>query len=176
MKFCTKCGQQLDDKVTVCVHCGYELDRDIPEEPKKMLKTDWCTWKFIVLSIVTVGIYYIIAMTKISKDVHTAAYGNDRKATMPYWLVCLFFSWLTAGLALLFWYPRISSRIADDLAWRGIENSFGAKDFWLWGFLGSIIVVGPFIYQHKLLKAVNKLCDAYNKELVAAEAANAAEA
>ena len=28
---------------------------------------------------------------------------------------------------------------------------FNATDFWLWNILGSLIVVGPFIYVHKLL-------------------------
>jgi len=172
MKFCSNCGKQLDDNVKVCVHCGYELERaEKADEPKKVLKTDRSLGKFILLTIVTLGIYYIIEMTRISRDVHTAAFENDRKATMPYWLVFLFFSWLTAGLALIFWYHRISARIADDLAWRGIDSSFGAKDYWLWHVLGSIIVVGPFVYYHKLLKAVNLLCDDYNKKQAAAQEA-----
>ena len=40
--------------------------------------------------------------------------------------------------------------------------SFGAKDFWLWCILGSLIVVGPFIYFHKFFKSVNLLAEDYN--------------
>lgn len=40
--------------------------------------------------------------------------------------------------------------------------SFGASTFWLWGILGSMIVVGPFIYTYKLLKSMNLLAADYN--------------
>ena len=43
------------------------------------------------------------------------------------------------------------SRVGTELARRGIDYSFGASTFWLWGILGSIIVVGPFIYTYKVL-------------------------
>lgn len=45
---------------------------------------------------------------------------------------------------------------------RGIAYDFDASTFWLWGVLGSLIVVGPFIYTHKLLKAMNLLAANYN--------------
>ena len=34
--------------------------------------------------------------------------------------------------------------------------------FWGWGILGSLILVGPFIYTHKLLTAMNLLSADYN--------------
>lgn len=34
--------------------------------------------------------------------------------------------------------------------------------FWLWGILGSLIAVGPFIYIYKLLHAMNDLSADYN--------------
>lgn len=37
-----------------------------------------------------------------------------------------------------------------------------ASDYWLWGILGSLIIVGPFIYMYKYLKAINTLCADYN--------------
>ena len=42
----------------------------------------------------------------------------------------------------------------------GLE--FSAKTFWLWGVLGSFIIVGPFIYTHKFLKSMNLLVDDFN--------------
>ena len=37
-----------------------------------------------------------------------------------------------------------------------------ASDYWLWGILGSLIIVGPFIYMYKYLKAINTLCADFN--------------
>ena len=50
----------------------------------------------------------------------------------------------------------------SEMTRRGIPGNFGAKDFWLWGILGSLIIVGPFIYTHKLLSSMNKICADFN--------------
>lgn len=41
-------------------------------------------------------------------------------------------------------------------------NSKPIKDFWLWNVLGALIIVGPFVYMHKLSTAMNKLAENYN--------------
>ena len=41
-------------------------------------------------------------------------------------------------------------------------SSFSAGSFWGWNVLGSLIVVGPFIYLHKMFKAMNLLAAHYN--------------
>ena len=46
---------------------------------------------------------------------------------------------------------------------RNIAYNFSASDFWLWNVIGSIIVVGPFIYYHKLFKSCNLICKDYNQ-------------
>ena len=69
---------------------------------------------------------------------------------------------LTLGIGAIVWMHKISARIGGELKRRDVGYGFGAADFWLWGVLGSIIVVGPFIYMHKLLKAMNKLSENYN--------------
>lgn len=43
-----------------------------------------------------------------------------------------------------------------------IINSFDASSYWLWGILGSLIIVGPFVYIHKLFHAMNLLSENYN--------------
>jgi len=43
-----------------------------------------------------------------------------------------------------------------------VDYQFGAGTFWGWGILGSLILVGPFIYTHKLLTAMNRLSADYN--------------
>lgn len=130
--------------------------------PVGQLKTNRGLLKFILLSVITLGIYAIVAMSSVSSDVNVICSRYDGKKTMHYCLLFFLVGPITLGIADLVWYHRISNRIGGELQRRGLGYDFGAKDFWLWGILGSLIVVGPFIYTHKLFKAMNALSENYN--------------
>lgn len=127
------------------------------------LKTNRSLLKFILLSIVTLGIYAIVVMSNISESINTVAGRYDGKKTMHFCLLCFLVGPITLEIATLVWYHRISARIGDELQRRGIDYKFSASTFWLWDVLGSFIIVGPFIYTHKLFKAMNLLCENYNQ-------------
>ena len=130
--------------------------------PVGQLNTNRGMLKFILLSIITLGIYGIVVMSSISSDINTIASRYDGKKTTHYCLMLFVFSWLTLGIAPLVWSHKISARIGGELKRRGVNYSFGAGSFWGWNVLGSLIYVGPFIYIHKLMKAMNLLCEHYN--------------
>lgn len=129
---------------------------------REALVTNFTLVKFIFLGIITLGIYPIVIMSKISVYINIIAGRYDGKKTMHYCLVFFIFSWLTLGIVPLVWYHRLSARIGDELNRRNIAYDFGAKTFWLWCVLGSLIICGPFIYTHKLLTSMNMLADDYN--------------
>ena len=129
---------------------------------REALVTNFTLVKFIFLGIITLGIYPIVIMSKISVCINIIAGRYDGKKTMHYCLVFFIFSWLTLGIVPLVWYHRLSARIGDELNRRNISYDFGAKTFWLWSVLGSLIICGPFIYTHKLLTSMNMLADDYN--------------
>lgn len=156
MKTCTKCGTQMADEAVACPNCGCGA------APAVQLSTNRSLLKYILLGIITLGIYDIVVMSKISTDINLIATKYDGKKTMHFCLVFFLFSWLTLGIVPLVWHHKMSARIGTELARRGIDYSFGASTFWLWGILGSIIVVGPFIYAYKLLKSMNLLSADYN--------------
>ncbi len=126
-----------------------------------MFNTSRGLLKYILLGIITLGIYPLFVFSHISREINIIATPHDGKHTMHYMLILLIFSWLTLGIAPLVWWHRISSRIGGELAVRNCQYDFDASDFWLWGFLGSIIIVGPFIYIHKLFRATNLLNSNY---------------
>ncbi len=130
--------------------------------PVGQLKTNKSLLKFILLSMITFGIYGIVVMSSVSSDINVIASRYDGKKTMHYCLLFFLVGPITAGIATLVWNHRIANRIGAELTRRGIGYSLGASDFWLWGVLGSLIIVGPFIYLYKLLKATNLLCEHYN--------------
>lgn len=138
------------------------MEETMNQAPVGQLTTKRGLVKYILLSIVTLGIYGLVVMSSISTDINTIASRYDGKKTMHYCLVVFIFSWLTCGIVPIVWFHKISNRIGKELNRRGISYGFGAGSFWGWNVLGTFIVVGPFIYLHKLLKAMNLLSADYN--------------
>lgn len=130
--------------------------------PVGQLKTNRSLLKYILLSIITFGIYSIVFMSSISSDVNVVCSRYDGKKTMHYCLLFFLVGPLTLGIAYWVWSHKIANRIGEELKRRNTGYSFSAADYWLWNVLGSIIVVGPFIYLHKLATAMNTLNAHYN--------------
>lgn len=132
--------------------------------PARQLKTNKSLGKYILLSIVTLGIYSIVFHSSISESINEAASKYDGKKTMHFCLLFFLVGPITFGIADLVWFHRLSDRLGAEAARRGLDLGFkfDSGTFWLWGILGSLIVVGPFIYYHRLCKIVNAICADYN--------------
>ena len=130
--------------------------------PVGQLKTNRGLLKVILLSIITLGIYGLVFMSSLSNDVNVVCSRYDGKKTMHYCLLFFLIGPITFGIAYIVWQHKISNRIGNELKRRNIAYSFSASDYWLWNVLGSLIVVGPFVYMHKLCKAMNLMCESYN--------------
>lgn len=130
--------------------------------PVGQLKTNKGLLKTILLSLITFGIYSLVVMSSVSNDINIVASRYDGKKTMHFCLLSFVVAPLTLGIGMIVWYHKISNRIGGELKRRGVDYSFGASDYWLWNVLGSLIIVGPFIYLHKLFKATNLMCADYN--------------
>ncbi len=172
--FCPICGAQNPDNASACMNCGETLQKSQPQNayqqpmyqpsfaPVGQLKTNKGLIKYILLSIITFGIYDLVVMSSVSNDINIVASRYDGRRTMHYCLLFFIISPITLGIAEIVWGHKISGRIGRELHRRGIAYGFGSGDYWLWNILGSLFVVGPFIYLHKLFKAVNKMNAHYN--------------
>ena len=184
--FCPNCGTPLSTAQTTPNNAGaqqqytpgynppqgtaYSPQNGVPyvaytasAAPVGQLKTNRSLIKLILLSLITFGIYSIVFMSSISNDINIIASRYDGKKTMHYCLLIFIIAPLTLGIAGIVWCHKISARIGNELRRRGNGYMFSASDYWLWNVLGSLIVVGPFIYYHKLAKAMNKLSEHYNR-------------
>ena len=131
--------------------------------PANQLKTNRGWFKYVFFSLITFGIYSIVAFSTIANDVNTIASRYDGKKTMHFCLLFFLVAPLTLGIAGIVWFHRISKRIGDELVRRGLPYRFGAGSYWGWNTLGLLLAgLGPLIYLHKLCKAMNLLCDDYN--------------
>jgi len=127
------------------------------------MKTDRDMLMYMLLSIVTCGIYHIVFMTKMTNDLNICATGRDGKHTMHYCLACLLLTPVTCGIFMYFWMHQFSNRVGEEARARGVDTDFGASTFWLWYVLGACVVVGPMIYMYKLCHAMNKISESYNE-------------
>ena len=131
--------------------------------PVGQLKTNKGLLKTILLSIITFGIYPLVVMSAVSNDINITASRYDGKKTMHFCLLAFIVAPITFGIAGIVWYHKISNRIGGELRRRNIAYNFSATDYWLWNVLGSIIIVGPFIYLHKMFKSINLINANYNQ-------------
>jgi hypothetical protein len=119
--------------------------------------------KYYLLSFITFGIYGVWFKARIGDDLGVIAGRYDGKRTTSYWLAWFLLIPLTFGIYYLVWHHKLSKRIGRELRRRGHVSTFGAGTFWLWNVLGSCILVGPFIYMHKLCHTMNRLSRDYNQ-------------
>jgi len=134
------------------------------DEPKYIVpkkRTDRKMWKLMLFNILTLGFYSIFFFIPVSFDLDEIAPKRDRTKTMNYFLAYILAAF-TFSIVLDVWFFCITARIDEALKARGVDYSFETKDFWLWFILGSLIIVGPFVYFHKMCKALNLLCENYN--------------
>ena len=142
-KFCSNCGAQLPDGASSCPSCGKVLPADIFEEealleemlteetaapapeapvsvaPVGKLKTNRGLLKFILLSIITFGIYGLVVMSVISSDINTIASRYDGKKTMHY---CLLFFLIIPLVCVIF--PVIKRQFPDSMkSGKELQNS-----------------------------------------------------
>ena len=129
--------------------------------PVGQLKTNRSLIKYILLSIVTFGIYAIVFWYSVGENMNVLASRHDGRKTMNYILVILLAA-LTLGILPLVWMNNVYGRVGAEVSRRGLNYEIGASTFWLWGVLGAFIIVGPFISMHKLCTAMNLLVADYN--------------
>lgn len=135
-----------------------------PNAPHAQLKTNRSAIKTILLSLITFGIYGLVVYTHMADDVNLVCSRYDGKKTMNFLLLFFIVGPITFEIGTLVWFHKICGRIGDALKARNIDYNFSAGSFWLWNTLGTLILVGPFVFLHKMIKAVNLLNNDYNSK------------
>lgn len=130
--------------------------------PVAQLKTNRSFIKTFLLSLITLGIYGLVCYGHITDDVNLVCSRYDGRKSMNYYLLFFLVGPITLEIATVVWMHNICDRIGNELKRRQIDYNFGAKYFWLWGVLGSLIIVGPFIFAHKFFQSVNKINESFN--------------
>ena len=187
---CYHCGQEIQDGSEFCGYCGanqgagatmvldqafnpYAAEAQAPcvaapqaqyvpsNRPVIQFATNRALWKMIVFGLLTAGIYDLVIWCKMITELNIAASRYDGQRTMSYFGMC-YLAPLTLGIYALVWIHKLSNRMGNEARRRGMNTKLSASTFWLWNVLGSLILVGPFIYVHKMLKALNHINSDFN--------------
>ena len=133
----------------------------VRKAPMLRLPTERGLAKMFFLGILTLGIYPTVIWSRIVTELNIAASRYDGERTMPYFEMLLLAPF-TLMIYPLVWMHSFCRRIGTELERRGIGYEFGADKFWLWNVLGCLILVGPFVFVHKLMKAMNLINRDFN--------------
>ena len=144
----------------------YPYDEEKTEYRPQPLRTDRKMWKMMILHILTFGISSIFFFLPLSYELEKISPSRERQKMMSY-AVAYIASLLTFSIVLAIWFHGLSQRVEEALEERDISYEFSPSTFWGWYYFGSLIIVGPFIYFHKLCTAMNLLCEDYNKNIQA---------
>ncbi|MDD6468279.1 MAG: DUF4234 domain-containing protein [Bacilli bacterium] len=118
--------------------------------------------KIVLLSIITFGIYGLINVCGIVKDLNKCrqGHGETKKSMNPIGVV--FLSVITLGIVPIVWGHRLTKRMSDELEYRDISYSLKEWHYWVYEILLCETVVCPIIYLHKLIKASNLINKHHN--------------
>ena len=134
-------------------------DERTPAPP--VLPTDRSVWKFLLFSILTLGLYSIMFFIPFSFDLDKIAPKRGQSGSLNY-LTAYILSLFTFAIILDIWHYQTAAHMEEALSRRQIPYAFGTGDFWGWYIFGSLIFIGPIVYLYKLCKAMNLLCADYN--------------
>lgn len=146
----------------VAVPAGTKIIYVQGAKPALELATNRSLTKMFFLGLVTFGIYNVVIFCKMISDLNILASRYDGRRTMPYFAMCALAP-LTGFILPIVWTHNLCDRMKVELKRRNIDYKFGPAKFWLWNVLGSLILVGPFVFIHKLMKTMNLLCENYNQ-------------
>ena len=124
-----------------------------------MLKTNRSFFKYLILSVVTLGIYGFFIISKMAKEANLADEGGKKVGGL---LAVIFLGAITAGIYDMYWYYRVCEKFGNVVRSDNGTPRITGGAFLLWTIFGSAIVIGPFIAQAKLIKMWNDSNAIYN--------------
>lgn len=189
MKFCPKCGSQLNDNVKFCPTCGsaqsapthhtpaaypttYQRNPGYQNVPpvnngyaanivRTPVKTDYSLVMYILLSIVTCGIYAYYIIYKMAQDVNQmCAEDGDSVGGLGMYILL---SIVTCGFYSFYWLYKIQNRLQANGPRYGVPIQENGTTVLVWLILGSLLCgIGSFVAFHIVFKSANAVGAAYN--------------
>ena len=127
------------------------------------LRTDRDIITYALLTFVTCGIYgywYIYRMA-LDANVICADDGDETPGLAVYILLSI----VTCGIYSLYWQYKLANRLQANAPRYGLQIQEGGSDVLIWLVLGTLVcIICQFIGTNIILKNLNTLCEAYNRQ------------
>lgn len=116
---------------------------------------------YILLSIITCGIYSYYFIYSIARDVNTMCREDGEKTGGL--LAFILLSFVTCGFYGLYWEYKLGNRLAANAPRYGLTFQENGTSVLLWYLVGILLCgIGPWVAMHILIKNTNALAAAYN--------------
>lgn len=128
----------------------------------RALPTDRSLLKYILLTIITCGIYSLFFFHSWAEDVNTACEG-DGKSTAGL-LKYILLTMVTCGIYAILWDYSLGNRLAENARHYGTHFQEDGTTVLMWQIFGILLCgIGPFIAMNILIQNTNRICQAYNE-------------
>lgn len=126
------------------------------------LKDDRGLISYILLNLITCGIYGYYFLYKMAHDVNIACEGDGQSTAGLVQFIVL--SFITCGIYSWYWYYKLGNRLAANAPKYGMNFQENGTTVLLWLIFGLLLCgIGPFIAMYILIKNSNMICNAYNR-------------
>lgn len=183
MAFCSNCGKQLTSGTAFCPNCGSKVAGGStntgsapqggyqssyaaqPEVAAGPVKTDRSLFMYIVLSVITCGIYGWYFIYKLAQDTNKMCAGDgERTAGLGMYILL---SIITCGFYSIYWLYKIQDRFQDAGMRYGVMIRETGTTVVLWCVVGSLLCgLGSFIAINIVITSANQIATAYNMKYV----------
>ncbi len=181
-RFCPECGKEIGgsafSNVTNDVNNAFnnaekELGSAVQDMHESMatagqpyggqpLKTDRGLLSYILLTLITCGIYSYYFIYQMAHDVNIACDGDGESTGGLVAFILL--SFITCGIYAWIWYYKLGNRLANNAPRYGFTFQENGTSVLLWLIFGSLLCgIGPFIAMNILIKNTNAICMGYNR-------------
>ena len=115
---------------------------------------------YLVLSIITCGIYHYYWVYTTTQDINTLA-GNEEQPTDPTMAIVL--SIVTCGLYYIYWLYNEGDKIHRMGQRRGIMITDTGTTYLMWYLIGAVVCgIGSLVGMYKFFTNLNIIIDSYN--------------
>ena len=133
----------------------------------RQLKQDRSLIVYLLLTIITFGIYGLIFIHGLAKDTNEAC-KEDGKNT-PGLLALILLSLITCGIYSIIWQYKLVDRLNAQAIRNGQPSIITGGGYLCWSIVGSLLCgIGPLVAFHKLCKSANQVMANYNAKMTAA--------
>lgn len=128
------------------------------------IKTDRGVIGWLLLSIVTCGIYSYYFLYCLARDINVMCQGDGDST--PGLAAFILLSFVTCGFYGLYWYYKIGNRLQANAPRYGLMFQENGTTVLMWQIVGALLCgLGPIFAMNIIIKNTNAMATAYNTRL-----------